>query len=703
MPLLQNRHTRRLELIPKAFYLGFISLSVQVVYARLAVSFAGGNEVYLSLFYFFWLLFTGAGALLIKRFRPDKLFPTFGTVFILFSLPYYLAPKVFGILPGQLNPPHIYILTLVMTLLPVGIINGALFGSIARSIAGNLKSSKTYWGEAFGALFAGIVTAIYYFSGGRDLTFLIFIFAVSFVTILKNLRFKIIVLALGICVCLFHLGDGLENQLLKIRYSPFAFQGSVSGRLIRYDSLKTGGIITLFSGGGKIADFPDEISGQEIFYWSYLLKPDAGSALLIGAETQMVDKYIPDNIQRLYIYPENSWHKLVPSKYIPAPKHVHLVDPPAYLKQVERKFDIIIINTGELLSLYDNRLETEHIFGLCRRALGKDGLLSVIVPAYDGIWQDDLKRRLNEIYGKLNTVFENVQYIPGDNMTFICSPGVDIEPTSMLLISRLDSLHINSAYFNPALIRSRLNDFKMEMVNNQLNIPVAKSSPLSIGHGLSYYFSKFKIKPGLQKYLSLTTLLIIAAFFSVLIALLSRFDYRRTVSLINILSFGAFSFIIELMAIYYIQLSGGYLYIALGIIVGLFMAGMASGALAGIYFSEKIKNLPNSIHNGALISIIVFVISGFLILIGHNVSSILLIAVTLAGFAGGFGFSACAGLFDNAPGLPYGIDLGGALIGTLAGIGILISAIQINEFLPILLIFGMILFATNIGLRSKQV
>jgi len=703
--------------IPNAIYLGFISLSVQVIFARLAVSFAGGNEVYLSIFYFFWLLITAIGAITLKNIktnmplvvgvRPraptgtDMLFILMSLFSLISAVVFYLMPKALHIIPGQLIPPVIYLIILLAALLPVCLINGALFSSIALSYKGNSRPGKTYAGEAIGALIAGMITAIYYFSGGRDLTLLLFIACVCLMPLLrKKSLYKIMVLTCAaVIIMLLGAGNHIESLLLKINYQPYDFQQSVSGRLIRYDSVKTGNMTSLYSGGIKLADFPDYVTGQDIIYWSRLIKPDMANIALIGAETHMVDRFVPDNIERKYIFPEKRWLKLVDPGYLPDMKHCRIKDPASFLKGNDEKFDAVILNLGHLISLSSRRLETSSFFKLCRKNIADDGILTVLAPSYDGIWRDDMRKRLSEIHTNLKDIFKKVIYIPGDNLIFIGGDNIPDEINTELLIQRYSELKIDSPYFNSSLIAARTNSFKLNQVEKQLSSESKCANDMAIGHGLSNYFSMFNISfefKGLLKYFAVLAVIIL-----LLILFFAGFNVNKSLSLINILYFGAISFIFELMVLYEIQLIGGYLYIALGLILSLFMAGMAAGALLEIKYYNSLKNLPKIIHKRTTLALLIFGLIMVLFSLGYDKLWVLMIIVALAGFGGGYGFAANARYFENRPGLPYGVDLAGAILSTAAGLAILSAALDINAILLFMGVTGIILIATNMRLASK--
>ena len=683
----------RLGLNSDAFYLGFISLSIQVVYARLAVSFAGGNEIYLSLFFFLWLLFSGIGALFIRAIKPSILFTILSVSSPIFAALFYLAPKIAKSLPGQLISPEVYLFALIIALLPICLVNGGLFASIAQSLKSENRSARAYFSETFGAFIGGLATTAYYFAGGRDFSFIIFIAIISFTRIFKTHRLLALVFLLaGFAILMFKIGDPIENWLLRIHYKPFNFQKSASGRLIRYDIVNTEGLSTLYSGGLKVADIPDKIIGQEIFYWSYLLKPNMKNIAVVGADFHMVSRLIPAQIEPLFINPEKSWRAIIPDEYLPLEKHCLQADPIDFFENSQHKFDVITINLGQLLSLYDYRLETSRFFNLCRDNLADSGLINVIVQAYDGLWRDDLKLRLNNIYAKLKSVFPEVKFIPGSNIIFIAGNEINIDASE--ICRRLDILRIGSAYMSPPLIQSRLNSFKVNQFKKQLEAKGDISNDLAIGYGLSYYFSQLGFQFALKKIVNNINL---SAVFCCVLAAAWFFGGRSRIKftpLANIVFFGMASFLFEILTFYHIQLLGGYLYIALGIIVGLFMAGMAAGAFFGTNYIKSLK-LPKTISEGSTIALLIFGILAGIILLTPNSELILLIVNTLAGFAGGIGYASCAKEFDHRPGLPYGFDLAGAMLGTAIGLGILMATITISAIMTVIIFMLIILLATN--------
>jgi hypothetical protein len=694
MSILPKFDPRNLELIFGSFNLGFIGLSLQVVFARLAVGFAGGNEVYLSIFFFFWLMLTGAGAFVIKNINPRRLFLLLCLLIPISAMMFFIAPRLFGIMPQELVPPHIFVATVIIALFPICFINGALFSSVAFQGRGEALSSRTYWGEAVGALGGGVLTTLFYLSGGRDLTLLILIIAVCLAATIKIRLIKYAIFITGLIAFFAGAGNPIEDSLLRAHYLPYRFVKSVSGKLIRYDSVKANDISTLYSGGIKVADFPDDITGQEIFYWLYLVKPQMKDVAFVGAEYHMIDKFIPTTIKRVYIYPDSNWRAILDKLYLPPEENSWVIDPVTFFKRNPRKLDAICINLGPLLSFYDYRFETKRFIELCRSNLAAGGVLSMIVPAYDGIWPNDLKTRLNIIYGNLKQSFADVQFVPGSNLVFLCADSLGLKLNLEEVIRRNDELQLNSPYFNGGLMLSRLNDLKVLQAKSQLLYTFRPDKPMAIGYGLSYYFSQFGIKYGFKGFVNVYTILALLSIIVALTLLFGNIWQKKSIPLINIFYFGVGSFILEMTAMFHIQILGGYMYVAMGLIIGLFMAGMVFGSFWGAFIRFNNKYLK-IILNNSLIPYFLFTILALTCLFQPESIWFWMGMAGLAGMAGGLGYAVNARAFDDRPGLPYGIDMSGAMVGTVVVAALLIDTLPYTALYWALSISGLLLFATN--------
>ncbi len=691
---MSDRNPRDLGLIFGSFNLGFISLSVQVVLARLAVSFSGGNEIYLSIFFFLWLLFTGMGAFLIKKIRPRNLFILLAVFVPVSAVQFFLTDKIYGLPAGQLPPPHLYLFGVIVSLFPVCFISGGLFSSVAFHGRGEGRSSRAYWGEAIGALVAGLLTTIYYLAGGRDITLVICLAIICLAVAIPPKFIKVPIIMIALFCLVFGFDAGLENALLKIHYQPFKFKDSVSSRLIRYDATTSSELTTLYASGVKLADFPDEIIGQEIFYWPYLMKPEMKDIAFVGAEFHMVDRLVPKNIKRTYIFPENRWYRLLNEGQYPPEMNVWLKDPISFFSNNKRKLDAISITAGRLLSFYDYRLETHRFLSLCRNNLAAGGILSISIPAYDGMWHPELRKRIVMLHRNLRSLFPGIRIIPGERLTFICSDDPLWKPELAALLERCDNLQLRSPYFNGPMISSRLNDFKLHQTLKQLEGDEKQPHLLSIGHGLAYYLSQFGAWYGLRGFASLYTIVTLLIVGIIITLISGNFADKRFLPLINIFYFGICAFLIEIIALFYIQILGGYMYLALGMIMGLFMAGMVLGAFWGTYISFK-QPLLKIILGSSMIPYVIFTVLGLLSLLQPQCEWFWLLLVGLAGIAGGLGYTTNAKSFDNRPGLPYGIDLAGAMVGTTISVGLLVATISYEAVFLAISLIGLALFATN--------
>ncbi len=462
--------------------------------------------------------------------------------------------------------------------------------------------------------------------------------------------------------------------------------------MVRYDCVRNSDITSLYSGGMKVADYPPEKSTEELFYWPYLVKPDMNRIAMIGTEHMALDKIIPEGIDLNIIYPETSWYDLLNLAFIPDSGRVIRNDPIGFLKSNIIKYDAIIVNRGALVSLSGKRLETEYFINLCRDNLNTGGLLCFNVQAYHGNWRKDLTTRLAGLYNLISNKFPDIDFIPGDNLMIMAGQSIDLTPDTIL--SRYQSMNIESPIFNQRYIRSKLNPFNKSHFQESLETTTRKADPQDIGYGLSYYLSQTgsNMLMSLEQWRNYYYITILSLI--LLTIALGKFRIVINVSHLNILYFGSISLAIELVAMYKIQMIGGYLYIILGILIGLFMIGMAGGSYLGSLLMKS-HNLPKTLVRWLNITLGIMICLSLLTAIVQSNQVILLIIIGLAGFSGGMGYAIGSLKSDSQAGIPYGIDLMGGIIGTLIGLGILFGELRIGHYFLAMAIIGIILLANK--------
>jgi hypothetical protein len=434
------------------------------------------------------------------------------------------------------------------------------------------------------------------------------------------------------------------------------------------------------------------MTAEQLFYWPYLMNPSMKNIAFIGAEHLAIHRAIPDSIDVTFIYPQTNWHELVDSRYVPSQNMIIERDPIGYLKDSDIKYDALIINRGSLVSLSDKRFETEYFIELCRESIKHDGILCFNIESYHGSWRNDLKTRLGNIYSFLQSHFNQVEIIPGDNLIFIA--GNDIKLVSDGLIAKHKSLSIVSDFFNESFIRAKLNQFNLNKTRDELKDYEIKSNPYEIGYGLSYYFSKSGISWGMIDSVNYILLLIIIIISITLSGTLNKFKVTDSVASFNVLYFGLSALAIELVAMYKIQLIGGYLYMILGVMIGLFMIGMSLGSYLGSRLMKS-SNLPTSVIKWLNIALGILILLSLVVCVFESNQVILLIIIGLAGFCGGLGYAVASYRADIHPGIPYSVDLLGGIIGTLIGLGILIGGLNMGYVFAGIAALGAILLATN--------
>jgi hypothetical protein len=259
---------------------------------------------------------------------------------------------------------------------------------------------------------------------------------------------------------------------------------------------------------------------------------------------------------------------------------------------------------------------------------------------------------------------------------------------------RNDELQINSPYFNSGLMISRLNDLKVMQTKSQLLYTFHPDKPMAIGYGLSYYFSQFGIKYGFKGFVNVYTILALLSIIVALTLLFGNIWQKKSIPLLNIFYFGVSSFILEMTAMFHIQILGGYMYVAMGLIIGLFMAGMVFGSFWGAFIRFNNKYLK-IILNSSLIPYFLFAVLALTCLFQPESIWFWMGMAGVAGMAGGLGYAENARAFDARPGLPYGIDMSGAMVGTVVVAALLIGTLPYAALYWALSLSGLLLFATN--------
>ena len=343
--------------------------------------------------------------------------------------------------------------------------------------------------------------------------------------------------------------------------------------------------------------------------------------------------------------------------------HVIHQDGRAYLAQTDKIYDAIIVNLPEPGTFQINRFYTDRFFELAREHLSPEGVLSFSMQGYDNYLAEAQRQKLSSLYNTVSVYFKNILLLPGQKVFFLCSN----QPLSADIPEVLEKRGIATDYIS-GFYHGNLTPERIKYLNQRLDpsTPVNRdTAPQLMRLMFSQWFAKFQTSP-LGFFVALSILSILYLF------KISREEYV-------LFSTGCLTMGCEILVIFAFQIYFGYIYIQIGIIITVFLAGLLPGAWLG----HKLKRLHKQIlvlTDGLLIGFLAVFILAIVNFADHLPVSFYLVFGFMVSMACGFQFPVALYLkgSDNAAATrTFSADLIGAACGTLLTSVVLIPYVGI--------------------------
>ncbi|MCP4630692.1 MAG: hypothetical protein GY850_45340 [bacterium] len=323
----------------------------------------------------------------------------------------------------------------------------------------------------------------------------------------------------------------------------------------------------------------------------------------------------------------------------------------AFLSKSKKVYEAIIVNLPEPNTFQLNRFFTDGFYKLAKNRLAEGGVLSFSMQGFDNFLAEPQRQKLSSLYNTAGVHFENVLLLPGQKVFFLCSDrqlNTDIP-------SLLDQKGISTAYIG-GFFYGNLSPERIDRLNTLMDPATPRNfdnSPYLMRLMFSQWFAKFQTSP--------------VGFFAI-IAILSIVYLARLSSEEYVLfSTGCLTMGSEILVIFAFQIYFGYIYLQIGIIITVFLAGLLPGAWLGNRMRRRGRQIL------ALTDLFLIASLALFILAITNLADRLPVAFYLAyGFvvslACGFQFPVVLTLkgSDNAAATrAFSADLIGAACGTL--------------------------------------
>jgi spermidine synthase len=453
------------------------------------------------------------------------------------------------------------------------------------------------------------------------------------------------------------------------------------------------GQLNFYENGLLMFSSNNEIFNEEAVHYAMIQHPSPKKVLLISGGVagilKEIKKYNPDEIDYLELNPAiTGIGRLFNIVFNDPVVKIHNEDARRFIKRSNRKFDVVLINLPEPSTLQINRFYTHEFFTDLRSRLNPGAVISIGLPSTADYVSESGGKLNGSLYNTLKRSFGNVIILPGQKNYFLASDGPLTSGVSGLISQKgIPTVYVNTYYFDDQLLKDR-SDFIISQLpsNSPQNYDF---SPVTFFYQLQFWTSYFN-----TDYIILLSLLLIVIIL-VLISLnpvsVGLFTGGFTASSISILIILAF------------QVFYGFVFIMAGIMIMLFMAGLATGSLLRkkIILRETVKGyLIIQVMIGIFALVFPFIIIGLHLadlpdFVNYAIMGILTLVISVLA---GMEYTAASSLQTLHPGhiasKNYSADLFGSALGAFLTSFILLplAGLIYTSLILVLLNFISILF-----------
>ena len=584
---------------------GLVTLLGQVVLLRELLVFSFGSELVYLLAIGLLMLGSAAGAF-AGRWAPAARTTRVRALFLLVAM---LVPSLvvfarllrvlLGATPGAFLPFPQQLLGMALVCLPFGLAGGLLFQSAAKLAAERGSYlSMAYAVESGGGLVGGALSTVLLAAGVQNFT---------------------AALVCGLCSALAACVPWRRERprwlaaaalpLVTLLVSALAFSNWTDRALTRIDhpllidTLDTPyGRATVTGSEGQVVVFENGAlawesqgtSAEEFVHLAALqVQKPQRVLILAGAVENLageVLKHGPERVtdveldKRLVERVKPRLPDGVRAALADARVQIVFSDPRRFLRSAQ-KCDLILSGLPEPDSGQANRFYTREFFEACRERLNPGGVMAFRLRSAENLWTSALARRTASIHRAAMAAFADVLVLPGTTNVVLASNG-PLARDPELLVSRLAERGIKARLVSAPYLRYMLTNDRLAEIEALLartTAPVnTDARPVCYPFTLLLWLSRFFPSLGLAAWPELGPLSpwpwVGTAAVVVLFVLMRRSRVLRRTALVLVAGF--VGMVLEGAVLLAYQTRRGVLFQDLGLLLTLFMAGLALGSLA---------------------------------------------------------------------------------------------------------------------------
>jgi spermidine synthase len=671
----------------KALLLGFFSTGSQVLLLRSVIAAFGGNELLIGFALGGWIAAVAGGAWWTGRkrrqVRVEMLFvisalllaPAVGLIRLTPLLSAGLATEMVGIITAA---------TLATTvMIPGGILCGVLFALIARE---GWKPSQAvadvYVFEGLGAFGGGLTVTLL---AGTLFSNLGMALALAVMTLawmgiccrpVSTRRLTVITIVTAVSIgAVAPGGRWLDRMIDGVRFEPMIVLASLDTPYSHQTLLTQENTVALATDNQIETVRPDTAAAEETLVPILLAHPMAHDILWFGRPEFNLADLAGDfpELNVTTVDPRSSLRHLI-DQHVDFDGEVLRVDddPVAFLASGEwpRHFDAISVTYGSTPSYYGSRLLSPRSLWLMKLALRRDGLLTVTTP-YDSerYLSTESSAALGLIARTLETTFDHVWMWPGTQTTIFASDSIAPPPLDVIL-ARVEQLDYSPRHVRPDYLSDRLGEMRLERVEKLVSStgPIhTLERPLLLHRHLAWQNRMSDQGEWITRWLNARwvtygTMGVVIVLLTAAVVIRSR--RRQIVGAGLLVVTGMASLTLELLLLYLSGSMAGTLYAHLGVMVGVFMLGLAAGSWLARQTDGR------GMARGGLVLMIAATVGLTLtwdtiaapILLWYYLAFLFTMAVATGSLFVAGNYRLCGEAFEANTGLAYALELTGSAV-----------------------------------------
>lgn len=549
------------SLSPKTlpFLIGFTGIAFQTFIIRELLGLFQGNELMLSLIMFLWLMITGMGALTGNRAgavisteprenqRKSILLVLTLCILPFFSIPLMYYCKSLFFAPGIEAGPVAFSGFLLLILTPFCFLNGFAFTFITRLLqSSGLNIRKAYAWESIGGASAGLICTMAILTG--------------------------------------ILTPPASRWIEKLSHPNEEIVATRSGPSGRLTITRSGDQVNIYENGILSRSSGNTLVCEEMAHFAMIQHPDPRNVLVIGGLLSGIG-------QELAKYPCNRIDLAEPDPQIfRLAERLKLVKEPippfryirknlaAWINHSDIQYDIILVMLPGPQNLSLNRFYTAEFFHRLKNCLNTGGIVSIMLPGTANYVSGEAIAAIGPVINAMRKSFGHVVLFPGENNYLIAgNTRLRMDILSELKFRNISTLYISDGYFDEDLFKSRMEELNRVMgsektVNTDLK-------PRAYFGQIAWWLGHFPVRI-LWPLVAILAILLISSLISGHSAFIGMF------------MMGAGASGIEIILLFFIQITAGSLYLFTGLLLAFFMAGLAFGSIKT--FSGRLGRLASN-------------------------------------------------------------------------------------------------------------